>query len=718
MKKYKVKNRRKALFGEEVAASIAGATIGAAATLAAANINAKAAESAAKREAESTIAGAREQAQALRLQNENANALQTESQQFVREQNEENRNLQKQMQINLQMLAGRQDEKERLESTRLQVRNGGHASLRGRSKKLAGGIPYPGLQIVSGPNHVPAIVTDGGYLVDKMTTPTGELYEVKGNDHEHSHTYINPLTGKKEEATGVGMTFANNAELELEGDEDTKEGEKILLTPYDAKAITKHTLKGKAKNGKIVETFNPSDAIDKGMLPELAFAKQERFKRKYGISDDGSSPVEKTKYGKKQKALAGTDLNVNTLQQSLNLEPNMSNNTDAILAAANLDSIRKLKCGGRVKAKLGDFTLSYNNSKDPLGTIAKAPTIKAPNLPSATLPDTISTPSLNYNISYTPTDVAAAPVQPTAKADSGRTPNPYAGQIVGASITSLANIGGALWQTFANNKGLGYITNANRIKGNLLADAYANLRGVDANAIKRSDFAPAHAMAVIRAPHVNEQSQLALVDRSLQRQLSSINRNTASGAAQANRLSRAETDAYDQRAQIYNAANQLREKQIQANIAQLNDTANQNATRDVQSNNQYISSVLARDQYNADTQHQSILGIANSLADMYTGNASARANTLQANAASITNAINNSANSFANVVSGINKDINEKDSIFMGADRDTQVYGLLSANVNTYTKRRAENLYKSLKDSSNPQDIEMSNLLKRKFNLA
>jgi hypothetical protein len=203
----------------------------AAATLAAAGINAASTASAAKKQAEAVEASSRTQADALKLQNENANKNQEQMIAFTREQNDLNRDLQKDIQMNLQLLTGRQNENELRENAKIQVKRGGSTRRKLRN------TPTSFLRGRNG--NLPFTVTDGGNVLPIGTTPEGyDLYEIIGNDHEHYHK----AQGGKNK-TGVGIKFANSGIIEGEGNQNSNQGELMLVTPNDAKFISKHSLK-------------------------------------------------------------------------------------------------------------------------------------------------------------------------------------------------------------------------------------------------------------------------------------------------------------------------------------------------------------------------------------------------------------------------------------------------------------------------------------------
>lgn len=262
MRKCKLRSSRpKAGFGAEAAAILAAAGINVAGTLAAAGIGSKATVNAAKQQADATKLASKQQAKSITEQNEINTKLQQDSLEATKEQNEENRDLQKEIQLNLQMLTGQQNTQSRQEASKIVVRNGG--SLKRRT-------PYFPLR---GDENMPFRVTDGGGVIPLGQTPEGyDLYEIIGNDHEHYHK-----TRGGKHKTGVGFKFANGEEVEGEGNQSARKGELLLVTPNDAQFISKHSIEG----------FNPTDAVLAGMHPSEAFAIQEQIKAENGIMNNG-----------------------------------------------------------------------------------------------------------------------------------------------------------------------------------------------------------------------------------------------------------------------------------------------------------------------------------------------------------------------------------------------------------------------------------------------
>ena len=309
------KARPKALFGE-AAATLTAAGIQAAATAAAAAVQAKASRDAAKTQATNIKSAAEKQAEAIKAQSDSDKENTEKSLDLMREQHDEELAMQKDIQMDIQRAMGQQNEDARLSQGKIQVRNGGLAKGKG-NRRLA--MPHSLLQ----GGNMPFIVTDGGNAIPLGTTPEGyNLYEVRGNDHEHYHK----AQGGKNK-TGVGFHFADGSVVEGEGNQNTNQGEYLLTTPTNAAFISKHSIDG----------FNPVKAVNAGMNPMQAFLLQEQIKRANGISDDG-----KGNYNPPVKKNGGM---IYTRGTRNILKPYYPSDLGR----------RTLKCGGRAKAGLGDF---------------------------------------------------------------------------------------------------------------------------------------------------------------------------------------------------------------------------------------------------------------------------------------------------------------------------------------------------------------------------
>lgn len=337
-----INSRPKALFGSEEAAILGAAGINVAGQMAAAAINSKAAKDAARQQAQATVNAATKQANALKEQTNKSKDLQERSIEFTKEQNAENRELQKDIQLNLQMLTGQQNMNDRLEASKIQVRNGGRMSM-----KSTNGQGTTFLRGSYSPNNMPFVVTDGGGVVPVGVTPEGfDMYEIKGNDHDHYHK-----TKSGKHKTGVGLKFANGKVIEGEGNQNGNQGEYVLVTPTDAMFISRHSIKG----------FNPAKAINNGMNPLEAFVIQEQIKDANGISDSGKTDKRMvggltydTSYFTQVPDLSRDGMAPIATGVAYGSINNMYNNDTK---AKNGTSVRKrLACGGRHKAVDGSST--------------------------------------------------------------------------------------------------------------------------------------------------------------------------------------------------------------------------------------------------------------------------------------------------------------------------------------------------------------------------
>jgi len=661
-KRNRLRNSRlKAQFGID-GAIMAGAT------LAAAAINAASTASAAKQQADAVTASAQTNADALTRQNENNNALQEKSLTFTKEQNERNRDLQKDIQMNLQILAGQQNANQMREMARTQVKRGGSVRRKLRNST----------SLLQGSNgNLPFTVTDGGSVIPIGTTPEGyDLYEIVGNDHEHYHK----AQGGRNK-TGVGIRFANSSTIEGEGNQNSNQGELMLVTPNDAKFISKHSLKG----------YNPAQAVLAGQDPLEAFAIQERIKDIYGISDDGkrssNTPV-------RRMATSGAAV-------AIPITPDLSLDFLAPVATGVVAGTRQLKCGGRHKAAYG-FNFSrppYNNMDWFTTTTNWNGAVGDYNIPttrSMPMTPTITRPVLN-------TDIFSNTPRPTTR--SGRSSmTTVQGNLLGAGISAGSNLLAAGIGAIGNTIAARQLAGAYGQAGNILADAYSRLGGIDMSLLNRRDYRAAHAMAALQAPIVNTGAERSAAERTLQRNLGRINRGTLSSAATQDRSARAEVDYNDRIAQIESNADKLRQGILQENMARITQVANENANRDTQANQAYGQAYLSMLQYNNDIANERITGSAQARADALLQRQSTLANMRSANAQGFANAINTGGNAFANAFATNAKMQNElKMSRYGWTPENDLNYTIKNGDIDTariYYKR-----YKKYKGTGNQYDV-------------
>ena len=685
--------RKKAAFGSETAAILAAAGINAAASAAAAAIGASATKDAANRQAQATTAAAQRQAQAIKTQTESSKEYQLQAQNFIKDQNAESRELQKDIQMQLQMLTGQQNVNDRLEASKLVVKNGGMTkprySLRG--------------------NNTDFKVTDGGYMLYRGSTPEGfNLFEARGNDHEHYHK-----TPSGKYKTGVGIELKDKSIIELEGNQKTKQGEYLLQTPWALYAISKHTIDG----------FNPVKAVNEGIHPLLAFEKQEVKKKIKGVNDDGTpigSPV------KEHKAYAGTFIPtvLNMYNQTTpKLETDTVGDTAVGVAYASKDKNqmkcggkkRTLKCGGKVRKKAYDgfehwfSNPTYNTLPDVTIVNPSAGTTVNWGTGNITLPgNTIVTSNSTNN------------TKPVTTKSSGSFWNNIGADLMGAGLSSLGNIGGAWITSNANRYAANKLAEAYNTSADLLADAYRNLKTIDLNSIKKEDYAAAHAMPALQAPISQSAAPIATVNRQLQRRLSNAGKYSASSAAAQNRMDSAEIDAQDAKAKIETANQEQMQKIRQGNAERVTQAAMQNAQNDIEAGKQFSNAYLNLLQYNNDIENQRLLGSSGALSEGAINAAGAIANAHTANATAWNNAMVNSGQSFANTLSAMATRKADLEKVMLGASGDTR--SLYYANNGSYSD--AKNYYNNLvkqydliKNSTKPEDQDNKAYFKRIINM-
>lgn len=324
MVRYKLRNVRsrcKALFGADGAVTAAAIGLQTAAQVAQMVQNRNATIQNANTQAQAQAHAAQVQANALAKQNTIATQNAEKQIETQKEAQAENKDIQNNYYLALQTMMGQQNQNDRLEASKIQVKNGGnpirgkipYSFLRGGSNTVEiegeGNQNRPEGENLLVPLGTPFKVTDGGAVVPKEITPYGNvLYSIIGNDHNHYHK-----TKGGKYKTGVGIKFPKGA---------------------DAKFISAHNIAG----------FNPVDAVNMGMSPELAFDNQEINKAINGISDDGKHDI-KPPY-KKNIAMCGTSLNPLAYNVGLGMPTTL---------VGGIGLRQSLRNGGRPQAGLGSW---------------------------------------------------------------------------------------------------------------------------------------------------------------------------------------------------------------------------------------------------------------------------------------------------------------------------------------------------------------------------
>lgn len=639
--------RRKAVFGSQEAAILAAAGINASTQLVAAARNASATKDAAKKQADAQIASAKQQSQAIKEQTEKNNEFQLRSQDFIKTQNEENRDLQKDIQLQLQMLTGQQNENNRLEASKLVVRNGGKTI----SKKANPHFLLRG-------SNMAFRVTDGGGLIHRGSTPEGyDLYEIYGNDHNHYHK----AQGGKYKS-GVGIKFADGNVVEGEGNQKGNTGEYMLNTPDNAYFISRHTIDG----------FNPVENIKAGMNPMVAYLIQEQKKAENGISDDGkhnvkaSSPVER---------MAGGTVTPESIYAQIG--PAVGVDTIAPTAAGVVysNNNNKMKCGG-----MSNRSIRLSGRRKARYGTWQPRTDYAAMMRNYKLPE----PSFNNGNTGNGDGSSKSRFSISKNAD-----------LIGAGIGGVANIVGGFITDRANRKAANIISNAAKESAGIMRNAYNSMTGIDLSNIRQGDFKSAHMMPALQAPISNANATVSRIDRQLQRRLSNAGKYSASGAAALKRMNDAEVDALDMRNAAYAEDDKQRQAIIQANIDRINAAAEKNAELDIQSNDKYAAMYLDALKYNNDINNQKILGAAGVDADAITNAANASSQAATANAIAWGQALGATGQGFAQgLTSMANRELS-REAIMLGADGDARAS--YYANPKLTSTSEARNEYNSLK---------------------
>lgn len=276
-----------------------------------------------------------------------------------------------------------------------------------------------------------------------------------------------------------------------------------------------------------------------------------------------------------------------------------------------------------------------------------------------------------------------------------------AGNLLGAGITAIGN-------GIAGRK----LSNAYNNAGNILADAYSQMHGIDLSEISRSDYTPAHVMAAVSNADTNINPQLERIRRDAAAQTKQVNNSTMSSAVRQQRLAGI-NDRSLQRATEQYAYKQNEDQKIQqANAERIQQASAANAQLDAQANQEYAKSRLALMQYNNDIENSKIAGAAQARADAMTQSSSAKATALQNSMNTIGSALAASGQGFANSYNAMNKAKTDYENVMIGADTASKVDTVIIKNDETSAKA----LYDSFKDSSNPINQEYARRLNNKFN--
>lgn len=370
-----------------------------------------------------------------------------------------------------------------------------------------------------------------------------------------------------------------------------------------------------------IKGFNPAKAVLAGMHPQDAFDAQQQIKAIFGINDDGS----KTKKLPRREAMMGLNQSVQypftanavdnaTVAAAYNQNNNQGNTQNN--EDNNIDDKQIVKLGGHRRLKCG------GRAKKPNGG--------------------------SYWNNY-----------------GGATYNAI-GNLAGAGITAIGN-------NIAGKRLAKAYTNA----GNILADAYNQMHGIDLSEISRSDYAPAHVMAVVSNADTNINPQLERIRRDAAAQTKQVNDTTLSSAARQQRLAGI-NDRSLQRASEQYAYKQNEDQKIkQANAERIQQASTTNAQLDSQANQQYTQAKLQLMQYNNDIENSKIAGAAQARADAITQSSMSTASAMQNSMNAFGSAIANTGQTFASAYEASRKSNDDFANTYAGLGNEQQVKAAL-----------------------------------------
>ena len=388
--------------------------------------------------------------------------------------------------------------------------------------------------------------------------------------------------------------------------------------------------------------FNPTQAVMNGVHPEQAFIIQEALKDKKGLNDDGS----KSKRRSLKRMLGGPT----QYPEQVNMTQNPSNGTGSVA---------------------GGVIYGINNS-----TISPVE-------------------RLQYN-----NTIAKRGCRVSLKC-GGRKKSAW-GDYAGATYNAAGNLLGAGIYTWGNMWAANRLGKAYNEAGNILADAYSKMHGIDMSELKMEDYAAPHTLAVIRdANNVSYDPQRERIRRNSVSERREINRGTLSSAARQQRLAATNDRMLQRISEVDATENNAREAIRQGNAERITQTAQANADRDVQARKDFNNQRLSLLQYNNNIENAKIAGMAQARADALTQSSMANAQGMQASMSAIGSGLTASAKGFSSTYDGLRAERVNKENIFIGADSRNKVDYLIGNTKTAGNKQQAYNLWNAWKNSSN-----------------
>ena len=300
----------------------------------------------------------------------------------------------------------------------------------------------------------------------------------------------------------------------------------------------------------------------------------------------------------------------------------------------------------------------------------------------------------------------------------------YGGRIKAANGSYWQNYGGATYNAIGNILGAGVnvlgnyfagktLSKAYNNAGNILANAYDQMGGIDLSSISREDYAPGHAMAVVRSADTNVNPQLERLRRNATSEKREVNRNTLSSAARQQRLAGIDDRMYQRAGEIYASKLNEDEKIKQQNAANIQDVSEFNAKLDANANKEFANTRLSLMQYNNNINNAKIAGRAQSLADAATQSSAIRATAMQNSTSALGSALTSIGQGFANAYDANRKQQTDFNNAMIGADTSTVINYLVrnAGNASSQDRKLAETYYNMFKDSTDSYQTSYAKML-------
>lgn len=552
------------------------------------------AKDSAKAQSDSIKLAAEEQAAALKAQSENNNKLQEETIAFTKAENEKAREIQKNMQMNMEMMMGRQNAADRAKASKITVKYGGNV----RRKLKNGGvnkshIPFTG--------ELGFVITDGAEGVKNPVIPLeytsdgGVIMMVnpKLKDHDEKNK-----EGRK--GFGVATATQNNPIIPEESNLELEGGEIFKTKPYTGieSAISKHTLPG--------TKFNPKANYLATGNYDQTFNIAEYIKNEKGISDSGNTL-------KRGKALNGTNLGINQIYP---VQPNIQTDSLGAISASMIGTHNN----NNAIATGFNVTDGQQNQVDRSRTNILAKYGK--NRRCLAKNGFISDKALGWM------NIGA--------------------NAIGGINSTIANLLGSSYTREANNEVARLMGDAYTQSGDIMANAYDSLTGIDLSQISRDSFRTSPILAQLRTNRVNKNAELDEITRQYQDLSKEIDENTLSSAGRQVKRQKLATATTAAKNKVYQQQQAEMDAIDNANQATINQVNRDRMMAELEAKREFNKARLTALEYNANIANQRTLGRASSKSDAILKTAGINANTALTNSQIRSNAVNAITNSWNN----------------------------------------------------------------------